>query len=232
MTDQTKNKSFILHIDSLEVLDQLSDDQAGKLFKAIFSYQKTGETGEIDKLLKIAITPFLNQFKRDEESYNNSVIQGKIGNLKKYHGEIYLKLMNGDLTLKEAENLAYPHKKVIHRPPIIPDQVGSLSDNDSVSDSINIKKEISKDISKKSLFKKPLLKEVIEYCLERKNTVNAEKFYNYYEANGWKVGKNPMKDWKAAVRTWEISNYANKKSIHNNFQEQDYSKGTEGFEVC
>ena len=38
------------------------------------------------------------------------------------------------------------------------------------------------------------------------NNVNPELFINHYESNGWKVGKNPMKDWKAAVRTWESNN--------------------------
>ena len=52
-------------------------------------------------------------------------------------------------------------------------------------------------------FTAPTLEEVKEYCSERKNGVDAERFVNYYTANGWKVGKNPMNDWKAAVRTWE-----------------------------
>ncbi|MFZ9377098.1 MAG: hypothetical protein ACO25K_08235, partial [Candidatus Fonsibacter ubiquis] len=43
----------------------------------------------------------------------------------------------------------------------------------------------------------------------RNNIVNVEKFFKYYEANGWKVGKNPMKDWKACIRTWESNNYNN-----------------------
>jgi hypothetical protein len=82
MTNQASNKSFILHKDSLEILDQLSDDQAGKLFKAIFSYQKTGEIGNVDQLVKIAINPFVNQFKRDEEKYKNVVERNKINGLK------------------------------------------------------------------------------------------------------------------------------------------------------
>ena len=47
------------------------------------------------------------------------------------------------------------------------------------------------------------LEEVQNYCNERKNKINAEYFIDYYEANGWKVGKNSMKDWKAAIRNWE-----------------------------
>lgn len=60
---------------------------------------------------------------------------------------------------------------------------------------------------KTTRFVKPTVEEIKAYCEERKNSVDAEKFLNYYESNGWKVGKNPMKDWKAAVRTWEKSNF-------------------------
>lgn len=55
----------------------------------------------------------------------------------------------------------------------------------------------------KKKFKKPTLDEVQQYCSERKNNISAEKFIDYYESNGWKVGRNSMKDWKATVRNWE-----------------------------
>ena len=63
--------------------------------------------------------------------------------------------------------------------------------------------------NKTKRFVKPTVEEVKAYCRERMNMVNAEKFMNYYESNGWKVGKNPMKDWKATVRTWEKSSFNN-----------------------
>jgi hypothetical protein len=52
-------------------------------------------------------------------------------------------------------------------------------------------------------FTPPTLEEVKLYCDERQNKVDYEKWYNFYSAKGWMVGKNKMKDWKAAVRTWE-----------------------------
>lgn len=64
-------------------------------------------------------------------------------------------------------------------------------------------KDISKDISKKKVFLKPTIGEIEAYCIDRSNNVNPEKFFNFYESKGWYVGKNKMKDWKAAVRTWE-----------------------------
>lgn len=52
-------------------------------------------------------------------------------------------------------------------------------------------------------FQKPSLEEIRSYCQERRNQVDPERFFNFYESKGWVVGKSPMKDWKAAVRTWE-----------------------------
>jgi hypothetical protein len=57
---------------------------------------------------------------------------------------------------------------------------------------------------KRTRFVPPTLQEVKDYCSERKNNVDAERFFDYYSANGWVQGKNkPIKDWKACVRTWE-----------------------------
>jgi hypothetical protein len=63
------NKSFILHIDSLCILDKLSTEQKGNLFDAIYRYQLSGEVQNLDTLTEIVFTPFLNQFKRDAEKY-------------------------------------------------------------------------------------------------------------------------------------------------------------------
>lgn len=52
-------------------------------------------------------------------------------------------------------------------------------------------------------FSKPSLLEVAAYCVERANGINAQAFIDHYTANGWKVGRNPMKCWRATVRTWE-----------------------------
>lgn len=92
-------------------------------------------------------------------------------------------------------------------------------DNESKSIEKEIDIEIEKDIEKKpqKRFAKPTLDDVKAYCQERNNGVDPEKWYNYYSANGWKVGKNPMKDWKAAVRTWE-RNDANGKPKRNDFE--------------
>ena len=75
--------------------------------------------------------------------------------------------------------------------------------NNNIDNNINNnKKDINKLISKKN-FVKPNVDDVRKYCVERKNSVDAQKFVDFYEAKGWMIGKNKMKDWKACVRTWE-----------------------------
>ena len=59
------------------------------------------------------------------------------------------------------------------------------------------------DSNKKVFFKKPKLDEVKDYCILRKNNIDAEAFMDFYESKNFMIGKNKMKDWKAAVRTWE-----------------------------
>jgi hypothetical protein len=72
---------------------------------------------------------------------------------------------------------------------------GSLknyTDNTNLTDN-NIKKR----------FKKPTLDEIKNYCILRKNNIDAEAFIDFYESKNWQIGKNKMKDWKACIRTWE-----------------------------
>ena len=68
---------------------------------------------------------------------------------------------------------------------------------------ININNTNLTDSNRKARFKKPSVIDIIDYCKERNNNIDAEAFIDFYESKDWKIGKNKMKDWKAAVRTWE-----------------------------
>ena len=87
--------------------------------------------------------------------------------------------------------------------------VRTLADKMSANND-NIKSTLSKDkdagvviTRTREKFQKPTVEEVREYCESRRNGIDPEAFVAFYESNGWKVGRNAMKDWKAAVRTWE-----------------------------
>lgn len=78
-----------------------------------------------------------------------------------------------------------------------------LTNNQQTTNNIKEYKEIK---NKRNIYINnipPTLDEVRDYCLERKNNVDPESFINFYDSKGWMIGKNKMKDWKAAVRTWE-----------------------------
>ena len=68
-------------------------------------------------------------------------------------------------------------------------------------------------------FVPPSVEEVEQYCFERSNNVNAQSFIDFYESKGWMIGKNKMKDWKAAVRTWERNRGQTQKEVKNEFDE-------------
>ena len=99
-----------------------------------------------------------------------------------------------------------------------------LSDNTN----INITNTNLTDSNKKALFKKPTLDEVKNYCILRKNNIEAESFIDFYESKGWQIGKNKMKNWKACVRTWESREKKNPKTMSKiDMQLNEYLKGKE-----
>ena len=78
-----------------------------------------------------------------------------------------------------------------------------------------LESNVTVSAAKKKRFIKPTLEEIKQYCIERGNKVDAQHFFDYYESNGWRVGKNSMKNWQAAVRTWERSEYRKPNSKKN-----------------
>ena len=74
-----------------------------------------------------------------------------------------------------------------------------------------LNKSISNDIDdsnkRKAKFVKPTIEEIRCFCEERNNGIDADEFFNFYESKGWVIGKSPMKDWKACIRTWERNKF-------------------------
>jgi len=122
----------------------------------------------------------------------------------------------------ETKRIGIPAKKHFK---INEGQVMKLLNNlsERKSTTINKNKEI-RIINK--YFLKPTISDVLNYCLERKNKINAEAFITFYESKGWMVGKNKMKDWKACVRTWELREKKLPKSTSKiDSQINEYLKG-------
>jgi hypothetical protein len=156
--------SFILYTEQKAVIDKLTDEQAGKLIKAIYAHE-TGEEMELDAILDLVITPFLTSLERNTEKYQKRVETNK-KNIAKRWNEDDTKNTNGKNGIQNDTN----------------DTNGN--DSDSVSDNVNVNENDLKENTKRKVFTKPTVEEVKAYCAERKNNVNADKFIDFYESKG------------------------------------------------
>jgi len=100
----------------------------------------------------------------------------------------------------------------------------NVRDNNKSMNNVLFTEVNNREKQKNKKFTIPSIEEIAAYCKERNNTVNAEAFHNFYSSKGWYVGKNKMKDWKAAVRTWEQKERPNNKIayIPNTGEDTDF----------
>ena len=85
------------------------------------------------------------------------------------------------------------------------------------------KDRLGKDSVVERRFRAPSIEEVKAYCSERNNHVNAEQFVSFYESKGWKIGNQQMKDWKAAVRTWEQREKPKRNFAEREVKDEDFA---------
>ena len=97
---------------------------------------------------------------------------------------------NDSVTVFSNESIEYRDKSIEYR------------DKNNITN-VMLSKEKEKEREKAKRFSKPTIEEIREYCRERNNGIDAEKFYDFYESKDWYVGKNRMRDFKACIRTWE-----------------------------
>lgn len=185
-------KGFLLYSDSYGLIKQLPDDVAGRLLKHIFSFVNDENPTSEELLLNIAFEPIKMHLKRDLKKYENQLQQRK------------------DAGLKSAEVRKRNATSVNERSISSTDRENDReNDSDNVKENDNVSANendilLEKETKAKNLkFKIPNLQEVQNYCNERKNGISAFKFINFYQSKDWMVGKNKMKDWQAAIRTWE-----------------------------
>ena len=130
--------------------------------------------------------------------------------------------LSGDYRLKNLQDYEKWYKKDPAPQEIVDQSVYGLTEWNEK----NIK-DICADKSRTlTKFVPPTLDEVKEYCKERNNKVDPEKWFDFYKSKGWMIGKNKMKDWKAAVRTWEksdnIKSTTSKTPNKGNFDQRKY----------
>lgn len=171
------------YYDWIEQTAALSDAERGRLFIAVLEYARSGLEPKLDGRESILFPVFRATIDRDNKVAKTNAQNGALGGRGNKATESEIKRN------KATESEIKPTQEKRHKT--------QEKDKD---------KDYDKDESIKKAprrFAPPSVEEVVSYCRERKNGVDAQRFVDFYASKGWKVGNNPMKDWKAAVRTWE-----------------------------
>jgi hypothetical protein len=168
--------SFIFYRSFYQSAKKLPKEDKAELFDAICSYALDGELVELSVVPEAIFTVIKPNLDANRRKWENGCKE------KKKPSEVEA-IEEQEISKDEAND-----KQTISKP----------EGNVNVDVNVECKSE-----SKSKRFSHPTLEEVKNYCQERKNNVNAKKWFDFYSAKGWKIGKNSMKDWKAAVRTWE-----------------------------
>ena len=173
------------YYDWIEQTAALSDAERGRLFIAVLEYARSGLEPKLDGRESILFPVFRATIDRDNKIAKANAQNGALGGRGNKATESETKRN------KATESETKPTQEKRHK----------TQEKDKDKD-----KDYDKDESIKKApmrFAPPSVEEVVNYCRERKNGVDAQRFVDFYTSKGWKVGNNPMKDWKAAVRTWE-----------------------------
>jgi len=114
-----------------------------------------------------------------------------------------------------------PAQKIVDEPANLPTNMGTNQPTNAPDYIYKTKIETKQkdnigETVKTRKFIPPSIEEVSAYCIERKNNVDPQKWLDHYTSNGWMVGRSKMKDWKAAVRTWEKNDFQTEKKNGSN----------------
>ena len=203
--------SFVLYLDQLKHINKLSDEQAGKLIKGIYQYETSDKMPCFDDPLVDIVFGFISdQLERDRIKYEEKCSQNRENGCK---GGRPRKANGFQENPKKANGFEEKPKKADTDTEHATDNdnvTDSDTDDVAVDDAANILippaeltlTPMPTKSKRSSPFVKPTRKEIKQFCADNDYNIDADYFYDYYESNGWKVGKNPMKDWQATVRNW------------------------------
>ena len=175
-----KQETLVLFPEVLQITRKFTDAQFGALIRAVFSYRFGGEeySGD-DMAIDVAFQAIANQVDRLKE-YSEINAKNAAGSESKQGGA-------------ECSEMQENHRPILSNPiQSVPIQSDPVEDTGAQS---------AKPPAH-TRFSPPSVQEIEDYCTEKGFLLDAERFVDYYASIGWRVGKNPMKDCRAAVRTW------------------------------
>lgn len=187
-TDETRN-SFTFYLSFERAISNLDDKNQLIVYRSISRYSLFGEEPQVEGLALVA-----------------------------------WELIKPILEKSRILSVNGKQAKGIEKPSLLGNQNAKTKQNQSQNEAKTVRdrdrdRDKKKNIKEKATrFSPPTLEEVKAYCQERKNDINSERFIDFYQSKNWMIGKNKMKDWKAAIRNWE----RNEKKGGNNESVQEY----------
>lgn len=215
-----------MYTDYMEQVSMLSREQRGDLFTAIMAYASNTELPNMDGVTMMAFCFIRSQMDRDRSKYQETIEKrreaGKQGGRPKANGS--------DEKAKKANGFSEKQTEA--------KKADNVNENDNVDVNVNVNENVDEDEKEKkkgtnvpkekSRFVPPSVENVTEYCRENDyRYVDANYFVDFYISKNWYVGKNKMKDWKAAVRNWQRQESAKHKlySQKEETEKQEESRG-------
>lgn len=191
-------KRNVIHFyrDKLEAIHGLlSVEQMGQLFSGIIEYVLFGSLPEYeDKLVQYAFRSFQAGFDYDREAFVKKSISGRCGGAPKgSRNRCKNKAELSELKQNEAELSGLKQNKAT--------DTDTVTETDTDTETVK-EKDSPAARPPRSRFVPPSVEEVSQYAAEKHLVMDAERFCDFYGSNGWKVGRNPMKDWRSAARGW------------------------------
>ena len=207
-----ERNSFIFYKGWREAIKDLPDDVRLEIYESISEYATTGNLRGLKPMANIAFNFIKIDIDRDTEKYMSIVERNK---------------SNGSKGGRpKSENPKEPKEPTKPTGLFGNPKEPTKPDNDNEYDNDNVN-ELKESIEKRH-FVPPTTQDVAAYCKEKGiTTVDAERFVDFYSSKGWMVGKNKMKDWKAAVRNWGRKDAAaepnnTKGNKFTNFEQRSY----------
>lgn len=179
--------SFVMRTENKVSIDRMSDEDAGRLLKAILAHVAGEDVDDAAEPISVQLMlPLITgQIDRADERYQQIVEK------RREAGSLGGKAKQSQANDSKAKQTEANDSKAYH--------------NDPDPDPVPVKKESPTETRKK--FQAPTVQEVKAYADEKGLNVDAQRFVDYYSSKGWLVGKSPMKDWRAACRNWSASGY-------------------------
>jgi len=227
-------KGFLLYKDLIHTVDKMPDDKAGLLFKHILQYVNDNNPETDDLIIQLTFEPIKQQLKRDLKKYKNALDgksnAGKIGNLKRWHNDLFKDYDSGKITLDEALLIA-DNRKQSHSDNVQSQTITKIALKDTVTDTVTVKdnvndilleKETKKDLFdfKKSCISYGFDKDLIDEWLsirKTKKAVNTKTAFDQFIKQVQKTNKNKNEiltiiianSWKGFNAEWLNNNSSN-----------------------